>query len=99
MNSTNGGKSMSQRQRVAVVLFLVTAGCTAMVVNPDVQGPHGEHLVEIQCAQPDACLDLARQVCGGDYDIVTNNKTAGMDSATMMVSCKARPAPQPDGGT
>jgi hypothetical protein len=90
---------MSHRQSVAAFVLVLAAGCGAIVVNPDVQGPHGEHLVEIQCPQPDQCLDKAREVCGGDYDIVTNNKTAGADSATMMVSCKAAAQPPPDAGT
>jgi hypothetical protein len=81
---------MSQQRRGWVVaLLLVSVGCP-YVVNPDVTGPHGEHLTEIQCNHLEECLDFARKACGGDYDIVTQSKAGdGVLTITMMVDCKA----------
>lgn len=95
---------MRRRQgRVGVVLLVVVTGCvTAAVVNPDVVGPHGEHLIELRCVSSERCLAFARETCGGDYDIVTNNDevlasgakgTASAD--VMMVQCKSVPPAAP----
>ena len=86
---------MRERLAWAIAAMTAGAGCTAYIYKSDVVGPHGEHLIELACNTPDACLELARQTCGGDYDIVTTGDAvsgggkAGVSSANMMlVQCK-----------
>jgi hypothetical protein len=59
------------------------------VTNSDVPGPHGEHLLEIHCAQPSECTVFARKQCGGDFDIVTNNTVE--TGVVMQVNCQKAP--------
>ena len=62
----------------AALLVVAATGCSsASIYKPDVIGPHGEHLVEISCSAPDACMDFARQLCGGDFDVVTSGQYVG----------------------
>jgi hypothetical protein len=84
---------MSQRRRGCLVALLLLAEGCAYVVNPDVTGPHGEHLREIQCNYLEECLDFARKTCGGNYDIATQSTAGdGVLTITMMVHCKASEA-------
>lgn len=72
---------------------LLLVGCT-MVVNPDVIGPHGEHLMELQCPTPDRCMDFARTVCHGDFDLVSDSSYAGYKGGTsevVLVHCANAP--------
>ena len=73
-----------KRWMLVPALLGVTAGCF-QVVNPDVTGPHGEHLMELQCPTPADCMSYARQVCGGDFDVVTS---PGPGAPFMLVQCK-----------
>ncbi len=79
-----------KRQAARVALMLVATGCTTVngwVVNPDVIGPHGEHLTELQCTTSEGCMALARETCAGDFDIITSN----LGSQDMLVQCKTPP--------
>ena len=76
--------------------FHPSSGLT-WVREPNVRGPHGESLVDIQCGTLSDCMGLARSVCHGDFDVVT---TLALE---MLVRCAAAPAggaalPTPDGG-
>jgi len=90
---------MLQRSALTIAALVMGSGCvTARIVEPDVTGPHGEHLVELECTLPDKCMALARQTCGGDFDVVTSNDSAsggaGMmvtSSAIMLVHCQNPP--------
>ena len=76
---------------VAAVLLGVGTGCF-QVINGNVTGPHGEHLIELQCPSPAECMDYARQTCGGDFDIVTNQTTSadkGGTSEYILVQCQS----------
>ena len=93
---------MTQRLAWIVAAVIVGTGCiSARIEKPDVIGPHGEHLVELACNLPDQCMALARETCGGDYDIVTSNdlvsgggKMPVSSQNMMLVQCKsARAAP------
>jgi hypothetical protein len=95
------------KPRLLWTVLVLGAGCTAYIYNPDVIGPHGEHLIELACSTPDRCMDLARQTCGGDYDVVTTGNAVsgtsqgGTSSANLMlVQCKTSPvaAPGPPAG-
>jgi len=80
-----------RRWLLAGTTCLAATGCF-QVVNPDVTGPHGEHLMELQCPTPADCMSYARQVCGGDFDLVTNSVSGGYKSGTkdtMLVQCKS----------
>jgi hypothetical protein len=89
---------------VAVLASAVTSCVTAYVYKPDVVGPNGEHLVELACSTPDACMDFARKTCSGDFEIVTSSDVTGGGGKTgvsstdlMLIHCKngavAVPAP------
>lgn len=70
------------------VLALPVVGAASLwgclqVANPDVIGPHGEHLIELQCPTPDMCMDFARQTCGGDFDTLPHSGP----SQYMLVHC------------
>ena len=91
----------------AAFLVLGTACPTAIVVNPDVQGPHGEHLMELKCTSSERCMAFARENCGGDFDIISNNTEVGgggnvgnasipvTSADVMMVQCKTPPGAAP----
>ncbi len=76
------------RRWTCLALLGVGAGCF-QVVNPDVIGPHGEHLMELQCPTPAQCMDFARQTCGGDFDSLPHSGP----SQYLLVQCKNAPAP------
>ncbi len=60
--------------------------CKPYVVSTEVTGPHGEHLIELECpSTTKACLDFARQTCKGDYDIFT--------TAPMLIECQSGQPP------
>ena len=84
----------------AAVLLLPGACATATYVyQTDVIGPHGEHLVELACDTPDACMALGRQVCQGNFDIVnsgrgTNSAVSGTytgGSNLVLIQCQSGP--------
>jgi hypothetical protein len=56
-----------------LTLLLVGTGCgTSRIVNTDAVGPKGEkHLVDFYCAPQDDCRKLAKEACGGAFEIVT----------------------------
>jgi hypothetical protein len=84
---THEGDAMLRRM-LAITTLLAVAGCApAIVLKPDVPGPHGEHLAELQCGLPDGCLAFARQLCGGDFDIVSTG-SAQNDTTVMLIHCK-----------
>jgi hypothetical protein len=89
-----------QRWMSAAVLVL-GVGCF-QVVSSDVVGPHGEHLMELQCPTPEDCMKFARETCAGDFDIVTNQTVSGGRGGTselILVQCKRDALPPlPDGG-
>jgi hypothetical protein len=89
----------SQRRVWAVAAVLLGLGC-ASVPEPDITGPHGEHLTKIQCGWLDECVASARATCGGDYDVISQNGTGkGILTMTMLVACNAPPAlGRPDSG-
>jgi hypothetical protein len=104
---------MTPRFRSAVTTLLAATACaTASVYKPDVIGPHGEHLIELSCPTPDACMELGRQTCRGDFDIVTSSDVpdpffgGAKTNNLMLIQCKtpsaavAAPPPEgrPDGG-
>jgi hypothetical protein len=93
---------MRKRGSWLLTLLMGGTGCTtATVRNSNVIGPHGEHLVELQCQLPEQCRPLARESCGGDYDIIATSP-----GGVMTVGCRnpstavATPPllPQPDAG-
>jgi hypothetical protein len=101
---------MSLRRWLLVVLSLLGAGCTPFVVKDDVIGPRGEQLIELSCWSPDTCMSFAREVCRGDFDVVTNDYNTGsnqtLPSDIMLVHCTTPPGPPvrsvsvaPDAGT
>src|SRR5271169_3914167 len=66
-----------------VAAIVVGIGCSYVVLNPNVTGPHGEHYVEIGCSGgPDECMSSARKMCGGDFDVVQSG-----NAKTMLVHC------------
>jgi hypothetical protein len=76
--------------RSAFPLLLLVAGC-ATVGQTDlgngIVGPHGERVVQIKCQAAAECLQLARQTCNGDYDLVNESyEGAGVHSA--LVHCR-----------
>jgi hypothetical protein len=84
---------MSQRPWMLVVLGVLAVGCTPYIVKDNVVGPHGEQLIELACASPDKCMAFAREVCGGDFDVATNDYTVtGGKTPTsgdlMLVHCQ-----------
>ncbi|MGO9832040.1 MAG: hypothetical protein ACLPJH_18045 [Myxococcaceae bacterium] len=89
-------------------MLVVAAGCEPYIYKPDVVGPHGEHLIELACPTPDGCMELARQTCQGDYNIVTNGAVApgtpeGGSKGTnlMVIQCENQPLSgtlKPDAG-
>jgi hypothetical protein len=72
---------------LVVLSVLGAAGCTPFIVKDDVIGPHGERLISLQCDTPDQCMSFARDVCRGDFDVVTNNYAVG-ERDSMLVHCK-----------
>jgi hypothetical protein len=89
---------MSRRRWSGVALLLLGTACTPYIVKDDVVGPHGEQLIELACATPDQCMYFARTVCGGDFDIATNDYTVtGGKTPTsgdlMLVHCQYPPGP------
>ena len=85
---------MALRRLAFLAAVLGVAGCTPYIMKDDVVGPHGEQLVELACASPDDCMPFARQVCQGDFDIVTNDYTQphritiGGANDVMIVHCE-----------
>lgn len=84
------------------VAVILTGCATAAVVKPDVIGPHGEHLVEVACNLPDGCMSLSREVCQGDFDVVTNGQVVSggggvpvTNANVMLVRCKTPPPSVP----
>ncbi|MGO9832039.1 MAG: hypothetical protein ACLPJH_18040 [Myxococcaceae bacterium] len=92
-------------------VYLPKAVPTSTIYKPAVLGPHGEHLVEIACGTPDACMEFGRQVCQGDFDLITHSdlsitggKTADTFTILMLIQCKSllpsvsapQPGAQPD---
>jgi hypothetical protein len=73
-----------------LVAFPACIARTAWVVNPDVIGPHGEHLMQLECGTSGYCMVFARKTCAGDFDIVTFTPASG----EMLVQCK-NPSPIP----
>jgi len=56
--------------------------CKPYVVSTDIIGPHGEHLIELECpSSTKACMDFARKTCAGDYDIFS--------TLPMLVQCQS----------
>ncbi|MGO8971838.1 MAG: hypothetical protein ACLQDQ_19945 [Myxococcaceae bacterium] len=75
---------------------------TSTIYKPAVLGPHGEHAVEIACATPDVCMEFGRQVCQGDFDLLTHSELtfggAGLIVNTtilMLIQCKNLPPALP----
>jgi hypothetical protein len=86
---------MGRHVVAGVVAITVVAGCaSSYIYNPDVIGPHGEHLIELACTVPDQCMSLARRTCGGDFDLVTGGSAVGGDGTAvssvnlMLVQCR-----------
>jgi len=109
--SSLGKGKMSPRLILAVSALLTGSGCvsapvsepkevgTSTIYKPAVLGPHGEHLVEIACGTPDACMGFGRQVCQGDFDIITHSDfTFGgngliiNNTILMLIQCKNLPS-------
>ncbi len=100
---------MAKRWLWVVAAMIAGAGCaTARIVDSDVIGPDGGHLVKLECEARDQCAALARQACGGDFDVVNNEVSWGPSSRTppgstdvMLVRCKSAagvaPGHQPAG--
>lgn len=92
------------RRSMKVIWMLAGSGCaTTRIVDPDVIGASGEHLVKLQCEERDQCLVLARHTCG-DFEVVSSDVTWGPSSrappgseVTVLVHCKAPPG-NPDTG-
>ena len=78
---------MPRLAALALVLFAVV-GCNH-VVNEHVVGPHGEDLTELSCVDTAACYDLARQTCGGNYEVVQADAvvSSGTSREHLMISC------------
>jgi hypothetical protein len=88
--------------RHAFVIALMIAGplgcayANAQVIRSNVEGPHGESLFEVGCFQLSDCYRVARNECGGDFDVVTNGTEiigGGREIGSiqeMMVSCRPR---------
>ena len=85
------------------VAMIAVAGCaTARVVDGDVVGPNGEHLVKLECQYLEQCTELARETCAGDFDVVNNAVVWGPSSRTppgstdaMLVRCRPAPGTAP----
>ncbi|HTP50484.1 MAG TPA: hypothetical protein VMK42_07295 [Anaeromyxobacteraceae bacterium] len=96
---------MTRRLSWAAAVAAVGMGCaTGRVVDRDLSGPQGEHLVQLECPSPDPCLALARQTCRGDFEVVSEKTVwsgfghAPPGSAEMMwVRCKTGPVEPPAG--
>lgn len=89
LNGVSTGETMTRRLMAAAVVMVIGAGClpATRIVNPDVTGPNGEHLVELACGAADQCMALARQTCGGDFDVITSMVNSRSESM-MLVHCK-----------
>lgn len=62
-----------------VTLAWVASGCLpARVVQAHLNGPQGEDDLEMSCVNIGRCFDLARQECGGDFDIVASGTAIGV---------------------
>jgi hypothetical protein len=62
------------------------AGCTGHVVPTaeGVVGPHGQDTTELLCSYPRDCMTKAREVCGGDFDVVMTLPAA---PSALLVHC------------
>jgi hypothetical protein len=81
---------VTTRARWLTMLLLVGTGCgTSRIVNSDAVGPKGEkHLVDFYCAPQDDCRTLAKEACGGAYEIVTiGNAKSGELGKDVLVRC------------
>jgi len=94
---------MIRRLAMALMAMAAGTGCASppRVVDRDAVGPYGEHLLKLQCDRAEQCRALARETCGGEFEVVRSETvSSGFGHAppgtaqVLFVHC----GPVPPGG-
>ncbi|MDB4944509.1 MAG: hypothetical protein JWP97_4043 [Labilithrix sp.] len=79
---------------------LALAAChpeRAYLVKDGIVGPHGEKLTELECLRIEGCYEVAREQCGGPFDVASASAPVFEGSTTnqvLLYSCAPERRPR-----
>jgi len=68
--------------RYLIPVLVLLSGCATG--RNAIPGPNGERVVEVDCPVASECLDDARKLCGGDYDLISQTQQSRYQNVAMI---------------